>query len=797
MKLEDAFKLKAEKKQKQLSNSNGQKSNLASIKTIDGDFIPYACHYDDSTILTKNGNLLQVIKIEDYSIDMAQEGKDLRSEIRSAIAKNIDTSEFAIWVHTVRKRNNLSLSWENKGDFSDELHNSWCKLGKGTQKYANSLYIVILIDSLNESLNGIANALSFNHIKSKHRLYLQNQYRKLQKVVNLILADLEPFQAKKLQLIFCQDSKMRSEILEFFNFIVTLSYNEYYISDRDLFESIEGVKIAFGFNSFQVINNNQKKFGSILSIKEYREVSLNDIDLYLQLNCEFIVTEIIRFEKCKEAVTTFQEKYDILKISGDEKLRKISGLEGIIEDNSLSMIFCKHKINFTIIADSKQELNKNVFNAVSALSSIGFMTIRNDLHLEDNFWLQLPGNSIFFTQQNSISAEYSFGFSTLHNFASGTMKGGRWGEAITTFLSDKGNTYFFNFHSTKNSGHTIVLGLPNSGRTLLINFLLSESRRLNTKVILLDNSGKSIIFTKAISGKYYTINPQHKDSLRFSPLKIDDNTNNRNMLCELFKRMVGATEDNSVDIAIEKIVDYVFSIPMESRSITKISELLEQLGGNIKKWYGNGEFANIFADDDSQSFNWKEKILGINIGKLTKQVQCMHVVLYYFLHRFEMELNGTPTILLLDEAWKISSIFKTEEEFDNWISRMKELNVVVIFSTENLPDTLVNPFSRYVEKHVDTKILMPNPYASRFYKEIFSLSKEEFDMLLQIPAYNRHFLLKQGSKSVVLALNLSKMREIYVLSANSKTIRFMHDAIEEKGDEVSKWLPKFYEKCQN
>ncbi|XGA08072.1 MAG: type VI secretion protein [Wolbachia endosymbiont of Xenopsylla cheopis] len=789
MKLEDAFKLKTEKKQEQL---NRQKGNFASIKTIDSDFIPYACHYDDSTVLTKNGNLLQVIKIEDYNTDITQGKKDLRSEVRNAISRNIATSEFAVWIHTVRKCNNSDLSWENTGDFSDELHNSWHKSDKSIQKYANTLYIVILIDSLNENLNGIVNALSFNYVKNKHKLYLQDKFRKLQKVVSLILVDLEPFQAKKLQLIFCQDCKIRSEILFFFNFIITLSHNKYYISEQDLFENIKDVKIAFGYNSFQVISNNQKKFGSLLSIKEYREISLNNIDLYLQLNCEFIISEMIRFVKYKEAIATFQEKYDILKISEDEELRRASGLEEIIENNSLSMEFCKHKINFTIIANSTQKLNKNISSIVSALSSIGLMTIRNDLHLEDNFWLRLPGNFVFFTQHNSIPIKYSCGFSFIHNFTSGTMKGGRWGEAITTFLSNKDNIYFFNFHSIKNSGHTIILGLPNSGRTLLINFLLSESRHLNTRTILFDNSGKSIIFVKAMNGKYYTMNP--KSGLQFNPLKIDNNVSNHDMLCELFKRMVGTTEEGPIDEAVKKIVDYVFSIPTEYRSISKISKILEQLGGNIKKWYGDGEFANIFADCDSESFDWKEKILGINIGKLTKE--CMHVVLYYFLHRLKMEFDGSPTILLLDEAWKISSIFRTEEEFDNWISRMKELNVVVIFSTENLSEALISPFSRYVKKHVDTKILMPNPYASKFYKEIFSLSKEEFDMLLQIPAYNRHFLLKQGDRSIVLTLNLSQMREVHVLSANSKTIEFMYDAIQNKGDEANKWLPEFYEKCQ-
>ncbi len=794
MQFSNIFKLKAEKKQKQL-NGNNKKGN-ASAKVLDVDFIPYACHYNDSTILTKNGNLLQVIKIEDYKISTtSEELKDLRSEIRNTLAKNINISEFALWIYTVRKNGDFNLKWKDTGDFSDELHNSWHTLDKDKLKYTNELYIVILINSLNESLKDVVGALSFSYVKNKHKLHLQNKFKKLQKVVDSTLTDLEPFQARKLQLILCKDFRVRSEILEFFNFTVTLTHSKYYISDQELSEDIKNLKIAFGFNSFQVINNDQQKFGAILSIKEYREIPLSNIDLYLQLNCEFIITETIRFVKHSEAITVFQKQRDILKISEDEELRKILELEEIIKHDNGSA-FYKHKINFTIIADNKQELSKNVFNAVSALSSLGLMTIRNDLHLENNFWLQLPSNFIFATQQKIIPTKYACGFSILHSFTAGVIRGRRWGEAVTTFLSDKGNTYFFNFHGVKNSGHTMVLGLPRSGRTLLINFLMSESRRFNTRIVTFDDSGKSIIFIKAVNGKYYTINPQHKNTLQFNPLKIENNINNHSMLCELLKRMVGVIENNSIEIAIKKIVDYIFSIPIESRSMTKIYELLEQLGGNIKKWCDGGEFANIFTDNDSQNFNWQEKILGINIGKLTKQVECMSVVLYYFLYRLEMEFDGSPTILLLDEAWKISSIFTTEQEFDDWMQRMTKLNVVVIFSTENLSITLVSKFSQYIQKHIDTKILMPNPYASKLYQEIFSLSKEELNMMLQIPTYDRHFLLKQGNKSLILTLNLSKMREIHVLSANSETVKYMYDAIQEKGDEVSKWLPEFYEKCK-
>ncbi|WP_261722535.1 hypothetical protein, partial [Wolbachia pipientis] len=64
-----------------------------------------------------------------------------------------------------------------------------------------------------------------------------------------------------------------------------------------------------------------------------------------------------------------------------------------------------------------------------------------------------------------ILNKYTCSFAVLHDFTSGMLKGGRWGEAITIFFSKTGDPYFFNFHGKKNNGHTSVLGAPGSGRT--------------------------------------------------------------------------------------------------------------------------------------------------------------------------------------------------------------------------------------------------------------------------------------------------------------------------------------------
>ncbi len=770
-----------------------KKNNLALLESIDLDFIPYACHYYEETILTKQGELLKIIKLEDYS--SADNYSDLRTEIRKSISKNIDSLYFTVWIHTARKRNKLSLKWNKTGDFSDKLHSTWLnKLTDSKLQYINELYIVVLFSDFGEHTN---NSFFLSRIKNQHKLSLQENHRELQRVTNLIQSDLEPFGAKKLGLRF-SECKMYSEMMEFLHYIVTLTRKDYPICERDLSQHVENLKVAFGFNTFQTTFENQQKFGSIFCIKEYREIPLENIDRCLQLDSEFIITEIIIFTSNNKAVKEFKKQINMLQVSEDSILLQNPEIKEIIELEKTSAIdFCQQKIIFTIFADDRKRLAENISDLSAVMSLVGLMMFRADLHMKDHFWAQLPGNFTFVTQPKNILKKYACSFAMLHDFRSGTLKGGRWKEAVTVFFSKKGCPYFFNFHGKKNNGHTTILGAPNSGRTSLINFLLSESRKFDPRIVILDNTGKSIIFTKAVSGKYYIIDPKYKNkSLKFNPLNIEGSASNRNMLVELIKRMVADTNSVDVEEKIKKIVDSIFAIPRESRSISQISEVLLLLGGKISKWCNDGEFAYLFQDGDESDIDWEMRTISLNTANLTKRKECMSVILYYFLYSFEAKCDGSPAILVLDEAWEISNIFPTEKEFDNWMHRMTKLNVVVILSTENLNLAFASKFTQYLDKHVDTRILMPNVNANRLYMKAFSLSKEELNIILQTPTQEGLFLIKQYKGLVTLNLDLKDMQEIHILSANKDTIKYMYEAIKEKGEEVSKWLPVFYEKCK-
>ena len=83
-------------------------------------FIPYSRHFDDTTLKTKSGYLLKVIKIEGLPFETADQiDLNTRKNIRATLLRGISNSRFAVYHHTIRRR----VSDKLPGLFE----NDWCR----------------------------------------------------------------------------------------------------------------------------------------------------------------------------------------------------------------------------------------------------------------------------------------------------------------------------------------------------------------------------------------------------------------------------------------------------------------------------------------------------------------------------------------------------------------------------------------------------------------------------------------------------------------------------------------------
>ncbi len=113
------------------------------------EFVPYYAHYNAHTLLTKNGEVMQIIKIAQNNRDLTYESSDvdgqtLREHIRKAIVETIKNDRYAIWVHTIRRRKNVRYSGRFDDPFAAYMQAGWKNKHHWKYQYYNEIYISIL-----------------------------------------------------------------------------------------------------------------------------------------------------------------------------------------------------------------------------------------------------------------------------------------------------------------------------------------------------------------------------------------------------------------------------------------------------------------------------------------------------------------------------------------------------------------------------------------------------------------------------------------------------------------------------
>ena len=103
-----------------------------------GKHLPYARHVDDVTIETRDGLLMQTIRLGGLLFETADSDElNYRAALREAMLKAVGSSRFAIYHHVVRRRAEAALDGRFPDEFSRTLDARWRERLAGREMYVN------------------------------------------------------------------------------------------------------------------------------------------------------------------------------------------------------------------------------------------------------------------------------------------------------------------------------------------------------------------------------------------------------------------------------------------------------------------------------------------------------------------------------------------------------------------------------------------------------------------------------------------------------------------------------------
>lgn len=784
------------------------------------DFIPIACHYNENTLLTKDGKLLQIIQVNGINSEqISNKLFNLREIVRNSIKKNITTKDFAFWIHTIRERKNLDDMTPYKKLLSANIHELWQKKNYWRDKFVNTLYISIVYDSAKiniKNFNSLVNSLSSKLIVNFENNYLNNAFQKLENTTNNILVDLKEFGAEKLGIIFKEDKSFSSPMY-LYNRIANLSEDYCLVPIKDLSNALARNKYVISGDKIVVNGENKEssKYLSLLSIKEYQEIPSAALDNFLQLPIELIVTEIFYFIDKNQAVSALKGQDYILKVSGDKDLAQYKGL-GKVDDLTQLDKFCHHQISISIVESDQDKLKWMVTKASTELFKLGIMHVKEDINIEQTFWAQLPGNFSFIRRLTPIILENIAAFAALHNSPLGNQYT-HWGRALTLLRTEKGTPYFMNFHDNSGHGNTCIFGTEQTGKTILLNFLISESIKYDPTIIYLSNNNNSKIFIEAIEGSWL-----EPDKNIINPFLLDDSEDAQNFVFEFFKLItqhyiIPLTEE---EISfLQKLKSKIFTIEKENRNLSSILKLEdfmqspgEKLLSKLKDFMENGLYHGVF---DSSKFTMSESnIVGINLYKFSEESfskqfypserkyleqfhdnllkhQSVCAGIIYALTYHLSILNSTkPKIFAVDN---LDKLYKPEIYYENINLIFNNLNkhnglMISNFNFSYLKGAEAHILQKWLDI-INTKIILPSDVKIEDLDKVLGLSKTEIAKLSQFLLSSRMFLINKDNESIVSELSIAALVGIVrILSSGNTELDIYKEILEKYQGPPDTWL---------
>ena len=776
----------------QLLPSLAADAKAAAREAPAGRHLPFAKHVDAHTIETRDGLLMQVIGLRGLLFETADTDEiSYRKRLRDAMFQAIGDPRFAFLHHVVRRPIVARLDAEYGDRFSRRLDEMWQSRLAGRKLYANDLYLTIIRRPL-EGRVGLLGGLR-DAIFGSNRIgpSLAHEIRQLDIARDALMAGMGIYEPRLLG-VYESITGPCSEPLEFFSTLYNGDVRPILLPKEDIGHYLPARRISFGQETIELARfvGGPSEFVGISSVKDYPAQSYAGMfDELMRLPYPLTITQSFGFVERRSALGRMNLALRRMRSAEDEALSLRDELS-VAKDNVAAgrSGFGEHHMTVSVRADTPAAVDGAIAEVQAVIADLGAIAVREDIGLEPAFWAQFPGNFKYIARRGLISTSNFAGMASGHNFALGQADGNHWGEAITVLETTAAGPYFFNFHQG-DLGNFTVIGPSGSGKTVVLNFLLAQARKLNPRIVFFDKDRGAELFIRAIGGRYEVLRPGTSSGL--NPLQLPDNPENRQFLIDWLSLLVGGATIEEMP-QIRDAVEASYLQPPSLRRLRNISDLFRggmrahagDLWSRLQPWWGDGERAWLF-DCPVDLTDLEQRSVGFDMTQILDDPAVRTPAMMYLFHRVEERLDGTPSIIVVDEGWKALDDDVFVRRIKDWEKTIRKRNGIVGFATQSAQDALESRIASAIIEQAATQIFMANPKARAIdYMDGFGLTSHEFDLIRSLPDTAHCFLIKRGNESVVARLNLRGEREILtILSGREKTVRLL-DEIRAEGHEA-------------
>ena len=351
------------------------------------------------------------------------------------------------------------------------------------------------------------------------------------------------------------------------------------------------------------------------------------------------------------------------------------------------------------------------------------------------------------------------------------------------FGKTEGSTPFrFSLH-VGDVGHTLIVGPTGAGKSVLLALMAMQFRRYDKAQIFAFDFGGSIrAGVLAMGGDWQDLGSSLSDdsagSVYLQPLARIDEPAERNWASEWLGAIL-ASEGVALDPAAKEhlwsALTSLSTAPVAERTLTGLAVLLQrhELKQALGPYCIGGPFGRLLDAEAEHLGN--SPVQAFETEGLTGSAAAPAVLSYLF-HRIEGRLDGSPTLIIIDEGWLVLDSPAFAAQLREWLKTLRKKNASVVFATQSLADIETSPIAPAIIESCPTRIFLPNeravePQILAIYRrfglndrqiEIVSRATPKRDYYCQSRRGNRLFELGLGEVALAFTAASAKTDQLAI-----------------------------------
>ncbi|WLB24519.1 conjugal transfer protein TrbE [Bradyrhizobium japonicum] len=312
-------------------------------------------------------------------------------------------------------------------------------------------------------------------------------------------------------------------------------------------------------------------------------------------------------------------------------------------------------------------------------------------------------------------------------------------------------------------GHTLVFGPTGSGKSTLLALIAAQFRRYAGAQIFAFDKGRSMMpLTLAAGGDHYEIGADDADgapALAFCPLSDLSTDTDRAWAAEWVETLVA--------------VQGVLITPDHRNAISRqIGLMVKARGRSLSDFVSGVQMRDIkdalhhYTVDGPMGQLLDAERDGLQLGSFQtfeiEQLMSMGErnlvpVLTYLFRRIEKRLTGSPSLIILDEAWLMLGHPVFRDKIREWLKVLRKANCAVLLATQSISDAERSGIIDVLKESCPTKICLPNgaarePGTREFYERIGFNERQIEIVATAVPKREYYVASPEGRRLFNMAL---------------------------------------------